>query len=88
MRGDADVEYMKRVAEYVDRSMRSIAEKSPTLSPVKTAVLAALNIADELFKERSDARQRLSDVESRADDILAWMDKKLADDSSPKSSHR
>lgn len=82
LRGDANTEYMLQVAEYVDRSMRAIAEKSVHLSTAKVAVLAALNIADELFRERSDSQKQLTDVEEKAHDILNWLDTKLADDSS------
>ncbi len=82
LRGDANTDYMLRVAEYVDRSMRTVAEKSAHLSTAKVAVLAALNIADELFRERSDSQKQLTDVEEKASDILDWLDAKLADNSS------
>ncbi len=73
---------MMQVAEYVDHSMRVIAEKAAHLSTAKIAVLAALNIADELFRERSDSQKQLMDVEEKATDILDWLDTKLAEDSS------
>ena len=82
LRGDANTEYMLRVAEYVDRSMRTVAEKSVHLSTTKVAVLAALNIADELFRERSDSQKQLTDVEEKASDILDWLDAKIADNPS------
>ena len=82
LRGDANTEYMLRVAEYVDRSMRTVAEKCVHLSTAKVAVLAAINIADELFRERSDSQKQLTDVEEKANDILDWLDAKLADSSS------
>ena len=73
---------MLQVAEYVDHSMRAIAEKTAHLSTAKVAVLAALNIADELFRERSDSQKQLMDVEEKANNILDWLDTKLAEDSS------
>jgi cell division protein ZapA len=73
---------MLRVAEYVDRSMRAVAEKAAHLSTAKVAVLAALNIADELFRERSDSQKQLTDVEEKANDILEWLDTKLTEDTS------
>ncbi len=82
LRGDADTEYMLKVAEYVDRSMRAVAEKAAHLSTAKVAVLTALNIADELFRERSDSQKQLSEVEEKAHDILEWMDARLTGDSS------
>jgi cell division protein ZapA len=53
IRGEADQEYIMRVAAYVDRKMREITEKLPVASLSKVAILASLNIADELFKERA-----------------------------------
>ena len=82
LRGEADTEYMVKVAEYVDRSMRSIAEKTGHLSTAKIAVLAAINIADELFRERSDSQTQLLTVEEKAHGILEWLDARLSDDSS------
>lgn len=46
-------EYMHRVAIYVDRKMNEIAKQFTDLSTAMIAVLAALNIADELIRERS-----------------------------------
>ncbi len=53
IRGEADQEYILGVAGYVDRKMREITEKLPVASLSKVAILASLNIADELFKERA-----------------------------------
>lgn len=52
IRSEADREYVQNVAGYVDRKMREVAAKVPVNSLSRVAVLAALNIADELFKER------------------------------------
>jgi cell division protein ZapA (FtsZ GTPase activity inhibitor) len=53
IRGEADQEYILGVASYVDGKMREITEKMPVASLSKVAILASLNIADELFKERA-----------------------------------
>lgn len=46
--GDEE-EHVRQLAEYVDTRMREISEATRTVDSVKVAVLAALNIADELF---------------------------------------
>ncbi len=51
-KGSEDPEYIARVAAYVDQKMREINERLPVASVSKVAVLASLNLADELFKER------------------------------------
>jgi cell division protein ZapA len=61
IRGDEDLEYIQRVAAYVDQKMREINEKLPVASLAKVAVLASLNLADELFRER-EARKRLEET--------------------------
>lgn len=45
-------EYVKRVAAHVDEQMRGIADAGRT-SILDSAVLAALNIADEFLKEQA-----------------------------------
>jgi len=57
IRGQADPQYITRVAAYVDQKMREINEKLALPSLSQVAILASLNIADELFRER-DERQR------------------------------
>ncbi len=74
---DDDESYVKEVAQYIDEKMREIDKNQSINSPTRVAVLAALNIADELFQERS-YRERLTDQlneESRklSQDILAHL---------------
>lgn len=51
-KGSEDPEYIARVAAYVDQKMREINDRLSVASVSKVAVLASLNLADELFKER------------------------------------
>ncbi|MBI3872864.1 MAG: cell division protein ZapA [candidate division Zixibacteria bacterium] len=79
--GDADLEYMTRVADHVDRSMRKIADRSPNMPIAKVAILAALNITDELFSERRDAERKLALFQGRTQGIVDWLDARLATES-------
>ena len=49
---DGDVEYIQRLAAFVDSRMREIAAGSLTVDSLKVAILAALNIADESRRGR------------------------------------
>ena len=49
VKGEKDPEYVRKVAEYVDRKMREISQVTETVSTSRIAILASLNIADELF---------------------------------------
>lgn len=54
IKGLADARYIEGIAAYVDKKMRQIGQKNPQLPVSKVAVLAALNIADELCKLQDD----------------------------------
>ena len=47
-------EYVKKVAEYVDRKLDELTRADRRLSATMAAVLTAVNIADELFKGKED----------------------------------
>lgn len=57
IRGEINPEYVRELAAYVDKKMREIAAASKTVDSLKVAVMAALNIVDELFQERENARR-------------------------------
>jgi cell division protein ZapA len=60
LKADQNQEYIIKIANYVDQKMKEI-DKSQTISSnLKIAILAALNIADELFQEQQ-YRDRLMD---------------------------
>lgn len=53
MRGELDPEYIRKLAQYLDAKMRSIAERTRTVDSLRVAILAALNIADEYHQVKS-----------------------------------
>ncbi|MEW6624804.1 MAG: cell division protein ZapA [Bacillota bacterium] len=54
IKGDKTPEYIVKIAHEVDDLMKKIHKTNPHLPPGKIAVLAALNIADELAKIKDD----------------------------------
>lgn len=78
IKGEADHEYIMGVAAYVDRKMREVTEKLPVASLSKVAILASLNIADELFKERHQRRDRDQQLTQRTERLNAVLDELLA----------
>ncbi len=74
IKGDTNTRYILRVGKYVDQKMREVADKITNKSPLKVAVLAAMNITDELFKEKEEKEKKLLDVEERAQTLLEWLD--------------
>ena len=63
IKGDAPVEYIKKLANYVDAHLRNIHNNNPTLPRRKAAILAALNIADELERLRKEHNELLQLLE-------------------------
>ena len=84
IRGEADQDYILGVAGYVDRKMREITEKLPVASLSKVAILASLNIADELFKERASRERDGASLTDRSLRLRAVLDRldQVLDDSS------
>ncbi|MEM8931690.1 MAG: cell division protein ZapA [Acidobacteriota bacterium] len=50
VRGEQDRDYLEQTAELVDRKMREIGQHVSTVDTAKIAILAALNLADELLQ--------------------------------------
>ncbi|MBP8137189.1 MAG: cell division protein ZapA, partial [Candidatus Eisenbacteria bacterium] len=75
IRGEADQEYILGVAGYVDRKMREITDKLPVASLSKVAILASLNIADELFKERASRERDGVSLGDRTARLTAALDR-------------
>jgi len=65
VKGDSDAERIAMVGRYVDQKMRQLTKGSSLASSTKVAILAALNIADELYEERQRASERLREVDER-----------------------
>lgn len=54
LRGSSTSDDMHKVGRYLDRLMRTLSEKNIQMSKYKIAVLAALNLADELLKLKEE----------------------------------
>jgi len=65
---EVDSDYIKKAAGYLDSKMREVSENYPNITEARVAVLAALNIADELFHSR-DEKPDSSSVEQKISDL-------------------
>ena len=65
VRGEADSDYIQEVAAYVDGKMKEVAESLSVKSTTKVAILAALNITDELFQLRGSSENEIEEYEDR-----------------------
>lgn len=75
IRGVADASYIREVAQYVDAKLREVSQGS-TVPPAseRVAILAAMNIADELFQLRRASTEEFSSIEQRAQSLIRMLD--------------
>lgn len=66
VRSANDEAHLQQLAEFVDGKMREIAAHTTAIDTTKIAVLAALNIADQLVKEAGSLGKE-SEIEERVD---------------------
>ena len=71
---------LEEIARYVDARMREVAASGKVVVTSKIAVLAALHIADELFRTRESApaRPEGDDVDQRLAALVETLNRALA----------
>jgi len=77
IRSTLDPEYVARLASYVDEKMRAASDSTPTGDSLRLAVLAALNIADELFRCKDANSARNGELAERAGELERLLDRVL-----------
>ena len=81
-----DPEHIQLLASLVDRKMRAVSAHGATVDSLRVAVLAALNIADELLALRArfdhlagSLNQAQSNVRTRTGSLAGMLDEVLAE---------
>ncbi len=77
IRGDADEQYVHRLAHFVDDQMKHLAEGMKTATPSKLAVLTALNLAHQLFESEKKRAQGEADVERRMVSLMESIEEQM-----------
>lgn len=77
IKGEADDEYVKRLASHVDQQMRSLAQGMKTATVSKLAVLAAVNITHQLFQAQLAREQEEADLDRRTVKLLESIEQQL-----------
>ena len=66
IRTDADQNYIKKVAKFVEDRMKEIQNAAPdTTSQLRIAVLAAMNVTDEYFTIKRQKNEVVDKLESK-----------------------
>ena len=77
VKGEADPEYVQRLAGYVDGQMRELSRSMKTATPSKLAVLTAINLVHQLFEAERLRQQGEAEVEERAVSLLESIEEQL-----------
>jgi cell division protein ZapA len=77
LQGEGDEAYFHELAEYVDTQMRTLAKQTKTSTPTKLAILAAINVTDELFRQRRHRESGETEMERRAQLLVERIDEHL-----------
>jgi len=74
---DAEEDYIQEVAKYVNEKMDEVLKKTKSVSTLNVAILTALNIADDLLKEKERRITLLREVEAKSKDLAEKIDIKM-----------
>ena len=73
LRSDAPEAHTRAVAEHVDRVIQQVMNSGSVVETHKAAILAALQIADELLRARADADAVTARAQALAADVRRWL---------------
>lgn len=74
-----DPDYIESLASYVDKKMKEVAGSSGLVSTNKIAILAALNIAEELFgmHDKKSKSKDVKIIKEKIESLIQKIDNKL-----------
>jgi cell division protein ZapA len=86
VKSDAEEDHVQAVAQYVKEKMDEVLKKTRSVSTLNVAILTALNIADDLLKERGKRMALLREVEAKSKDLAEKIEIKMGGKESEKIS--
>jgi len=75
LRSDEDADRVRQIAEMVDQKMNRIADRGASVDNYRIAVLAALELADELHALRDKHAELQGLVDTKSSSLAALLDK-------------
>jgi cell division protein ZapA len=73
LKSSANLQYAQDLVQFVDDQIRKVANQSN--DPLKVALLASMNIANELFEERRVQQESADVIAQRADSLIEMLEK-------------
>ena len=80
IRSALDQEYVRSLAAFIDQKIAAAAESTTSSDSLRLTVLAALNLADELFRLRDASKVRDGQIAAKASELEAMLDRVLMED--------
>jgi cell division protein ZapA len=77
VRAEGDSSYIHDLARFVDSRMKEVAERTATVDTTKIAILAALNISDDLHQREKSRKDSPTDAVARAERLIQKLDAAL-----------
>ena len=74
---DSEEAHVQAVARYVNEKMDEILKKTRTVSSLNVAILTALNIADDLMREKERRIALLREIGMKSKDLVEKIDMKI-----------
>lgn len=74
---DADEKHVNRVASLVNKKIKEIQTQTRTASSLNVSLLACLNIADEMLRNKEDFATKSKKAEKKLEDLLEIVDLQL-----------
>ena len=74
VKGDAPEDHIRKLASFVDAKLKEVYTAAPGITPLKAAILASLDIADELYKLREAQEKITRTIEERANALTGLFD--------------
>ena len=73
IRSDVSPEHTRAVAAYLDREIRKVLGANALIETHKAAILAAMSITDELFRERTTSRVVEEELRGLGNEVRRWL---------------
>lgn len=77
VRADADADYIREIAALLDARMRVIHQAEPHRSPLKIAILTALNLTDEVFTLQREKQELEAGLERKVREFTEHLNRGL-----------
>jgi len=74
---DAEEDHIQEVARYVNEKIDEVLKKTRSVSTLNVAILTALNIADDLLKEKEKRLVLLREIEKKSEDLAEKINLRL-----------